>query len=391
MYIKNGDSFWPTSEANLDIHKTLGNGVYEVGFDKDRGFFFKVSPAFDIPPKLYGDISDTADRILHTYSQRDRTTGVMLDGLKGSGKTMLAKVVSARAAASQGIPTILIGTAFTGSGFNQLIRNIPKAVIIFDEFEKMYDMDDGDQNELLSLFDGVFTSKSLILVTCNNSYAVSDFFKNRPGRIYYTLKFGGLDQKFVKDYCDDKLVNQSNSDQVLEITGLAGNYSFDMVQALVEEMNRYGETPAASLKYLNFEAFNIEHIYFDVKLTFNGTSYVCHTFRGLPVTSKDLLVNIRGVLPSALKDIFTNKSKSTSASYIAKRVSAASLSIDDFGEEEEMDSRNKTELTPPLILDQTMLISKDNANKTYTYRHPSGAVVVYTHHVESSFNYLDVL
>jgi hypothetical protein len=390
MYIKNGDIFWPTSEANLDIHKTLGNGVYEVKVHPDRGFFFQQAPEFKIPSKLYGDIDDVSHRIINTYVNREGTTGVLLDGLKGSGKTMLAKLVSARAAESLNIPTILIGAAYKGPSFISLLRDLPRSVIIFDEFEKIYDMGEGDQNELLSLFDGVFTSHSLILVTCNDSYQISDFFKNRPGRILYNLKFDGLDQRFVREYCNDRLENTANIEQVLEITGFAGNYSFDMLQALIEEMNRYKETAKASLKFLNFETAHRDLLFFQIKLTFKGSSYECHTIRGLPLLQERITVKVKDVPSnffesnSAVRGVKKVSDEGDSPTkYLAVSTSTAEMNVDELDDEPKPGTF--------LVLTQAMLINKDSTNKTYTYRHPNGAVVVFTPREEAAYSYLDLL
>jgi hypothetical protein len=393
MYVKHGDCLFPTSKANLDIHETLGDGVYEVKFDKDKNsFYFQVSPEFKIPPKLYGDFSETADRILNTYGKREGTTGALLSGLKGSGKSMLAKLVSARAKASLGIPTILVGQAFSGPAFCNVIRDIPKSVIIFDEFEKMYNDEENEQDGLLSLFDGVFTSHSLILVTCNNEWRVSEYFKNRPGRIFYTLEFDGLDQAFVKDYCEDKLENKENTSQVLDITGLASNYSFDMLQALVEEMNRYKETAPQALKYLNFKAFTDSDTYFDVKVTYNGESFKASLLRGFPLFIEPLVVSFPSNGPKPefsikVDNALINAANLSKAVSNSSRLKVESPAYDDSDE----DCPSPKQSSSMFILDKSMLISKDNASRTYTYRHPNGAVVVYSPHLISSNNYIDVI
>ena len=396
MYVKHGDCFYPTSKANLDIHENLGNKVYEIKFDKEKNtFYFQASPEFKIPPKLYGDFSDTADRILNTYGKREGTTGVLLSGLKGSGKSMLAKLVSARAGADLGIPTILIGQAFSGPAFCNVIRDIPKSVIIFDEFEKMYNDDENEQDGLLSLFDGVFTSHSLILVTCNNEYRVSEYFKNRPGRIFYTLEFDGLDQAFVKDYCDDKLVNKENTSHVLDITGLASNYSFDMLQALVEEMNRYNETATQALKYLNFKAFTDNDTWFDVKITYKGESFKAKPLRDFPLFMESLNVIVTGNNKPDFFDKDDSAVVDDSGRYQVRKplfgVESALNEVYSTDSYDGEDAPRPKQVTSALILDKSMLISKDNASRTYTYRHPNGAVVVYSPRVFSSNNYLDVM
>ena len=63
-------------------------------------------------------------------------------------------------------------------------------IILFDEFEKVYD--DQDQEKALTLLDGVFPSRKLFIMTVNNKWRVNEHMRNRPGRIYYMLDFAGF-------------------------------------------------------------------------------------------------------------------------------------------------------------------------------------------------------
>jgi hypothetical protein len=389
MYIKNGDRFWPTNSANTDIHKHLGSNVYEVMFDPDRGFYLKILEKFVIPSKLYGDVTSTADRIMKTYVERKGTTGVLLEGLKGSGKTMLSKLVSAKAGAALNIPTVLIGSPFKGPAFINLLKDIGEAVLIFDEFEKMYDNNMGEQNELLSLFDGVFTSRSLILVTCNNSYRVSEFFKNRPGRIYYSLSFQGLKGEFIQEYCQDRLNNKSHIPQILDLAGLAGNYSFDMLQALVEEMNRYNESPMESMKFLNFKSDISDTTRYNVQVTFQGSVIEAVPYRGFPLMSKTPTVYFKEAIPDGIANHGKVAKPAAKVSDDAHNANLASLTIlEDEDDEYEGDSSSSP---CSVLLSQEMLISKDHANQVYTYKHPSGAVFVFSGWAGGDFTPFDAM
>jgi hypothetical protein len=122
-------------------------------------------------------------------------------------------------------------------------------MVLFDEFEKVYSSD--EQEEMLTLLDGVFPSKKLFVMTCNNKWRVDQHMRNRPGRIFYMLDFKGLDADFIAEYCADNLKNKDNTDGVLTIGSLFAEFNFDMLKALVEEMNRYGETAQEAMKMLN--------------------------------------------------------------------------------------------------------------------------------------------
>jgi len=148
------------------------------------------------------------------------------------------------------VPTIVINQPLCGENFNTFIQSIDQpCVILFDEFEKVYDRD--DQEKILTLLDGVFPSKKLFLITTNDKYRVDYHMRNRPGRIFYMLDFKGLDSTFIREYCEDNLNDTAQIDRIVNISSLFAEFNFDMLKALIEEMNRYNETPQEALRMLN--------------------------------------------------------------------------------------------------------------------------------------------
>jgi hypothetical protein len=75
--------------------------------------------------------------------------------------------------------------------------------------------------------------------------------RNRPGRIFYMMDFKGLEQDFIIEYCEDNLANKLYIPQVCKIAMMFNQFNFDMLKALVEEMNRYDETPQEAMRMLN--------------------------------------------------------------------------------------------------------------------------------------------
>ena len=248
-FLRNGNTFRASDELSLDLHKVLPVGNYIINKDMQGNLFFEMIDNFEVKGKIYGDTLRNTERILNTFMQREVSTGVMLNGEKGSGKTLLAKNLSVEAA-KMGVPTIVINVPWTGDKFNTLIQSIEQpCVILFDEFEKVYDKD--DQEAILTLLDGVFPSKKLFILTCNDKWRVDNHMRNRPGRIFYMLDFTGLEAGFIREYCEDNLNNKGHIEKIISITSLFGQFNFDMLKALVEEMNRYNEDPATALKMLN--------------------------------------------------------------------------------------------------------------------------------------------
>lgn len=268
-FIRTSNSFRVAPEEALDLHNLLPTGNYTVKQDQITGqFFLEMLDAFPKTGKLYGDLNKKAERILNTFMDRPNSTGVMLNGEKGSGKTLLAKLISQKAT-SIGIPTIIINTAFSGDLFNKFLQDIEQpTIILFDEFEKVYHEE--EQEKILTLLDGVFPSKKLFLLTCNDKWRINQHMRNRPGRIFYMIDFKGLSSDFIIEYCHDVLINKSHIDRIVSIASLFEQFNFDMLKALVEEMNRYDESPQDALGVLNVKPEFNNRGHFDVKLFDNG-------------------------------------------------------------------------------------------------------------------------
>jgi len=242
------DNFFPTSDEQLCLCTELAARNYVVEHSERMGFYLKPLENFELPT-LYGQALPQAERILNTFKQRSSATGVLLHGEKGSGKTLLSKVICEKAR-QDGIPILLIAEPFCGPEFNTFIQGIDQpCVIVFDEFEKVFDKK--DQRDLLTLLDGVFPSKKLFLLTCNAIYGLTEQLINRPGRLYYALEFKGVEWEFIEEYCDAELVNKKHLPAIQAVAEVFDAFSFDLLKALVEEVNRYDEDPFVAIQMLN--------------------------------------------------------------------------------------------------------------------------------------------
>lgn len=296
FYLKDGELLWPTQEGVYDVRNNLPVGTYTVGSHPMRGWYLKPITDFNITGKIYGKTTAQADRILNTFQTRPHSTGVLLNGEKGSGKTMLAKMISQKAA-EKGMSTLVINTAFCGDSFNTFIQSINEpCVIVFDEFEKVFD--EKEQEATLTLLDGVYPTKKLFVLTVNDKYRVNTHMRNRPGRIFYMLDFKGLDAAFISEYCNDNLINKAYTPQVCRLTLLFESFNFDMLKALVEEMNRYDESPNQSMEMLNAKPYEAGYTRHNVTITVGGKKltageYYPSSIRGIPIAQEMLEFNIR--------------------------------------------------------------------------------------------------
>ena len=203
----------------------------------------------------------------------------MLVGEKGSGKTLLAREVCIR---SQ-LPVILICSSYTGDDFNSFMASITQpAIILLDEFEKVYDK--GDQEKILTLLDGTFQSEKLFLFTSNSKYDIDPNLKNRPGRIFYLIDFCGVNEEFIREYCMDNLTDKGKINDIVNVSSKFEPFNFDMLAAFVEEINRYGELPDDIIPVLNAKPEYVGRSYYKiVNLKMAGVS--------IPVTRQFVEIN----------------------------------------------------------------------------------------------------
>ena len=252
-FLKSGNTFRVSSKEAMDLHDTLPAGNYVVKeMPMDGPLYLEHIESFEIKGKRYGDLDKNTDRILNTFMDRSASTGVMLAGEKGSGKSLLAKNLAIEAAKRMEIPCIVINAPWVGDKFNAFMQMIEQpCMVLFDEFEKVYDSD--DQEKALTLLDGVFPSKKLFVLTCNDKWRIDQNMRNRPGRLYYMLDYKGLDANFIMEYCADNLKSelQHHAEKLCQIASLFNQFNFDMLKAAVEEMNRYNEEPQDALRMLN--------------------------------------------------------------------------------------------------------------------------------------------
>jgi hypothetical protein len=123
------------------------------------------------------------------------------------------------------------------------------------------------------------------MLTCNDKWRVDQHMRNRPGRIFYLIDFKGLDAEFITEYCTDNLDAKEHIPRICQMASLFGEFNFDMLKAVVEEMNRYGESPSDAMRILNAKPEFDAGSQFSISLTKGGqTVKVNDKFRGNPLS-----------------------------------------------------------------------------------------------------------
>lgn len=261
------------------IHEDLPRGYYTVEIAPMTGELYLTEiNEFDLPDRLYGDITSRADRAIRTFADRSGTTGMLLNGEKGSGKTLLGKLVAKRLHDEQDLSVIVLNKPLAGDALGQFLQSIGRPFVLFlDEFEKVYSKTD-NQNAMLTILDGVYASKMMAIITTNSMGGIASPLIDRPGRMYYRMDYFGLDHEFVKGYAEDNLNDKSEVDALVRLAMLT-KLNFDQMQALVAEMNRFDESALDAIQFLNI-AVDTGSVTFDIK----GMEY-----EGKPVKEDDIL------------------------------------------------------------------------------------------------------
>lgn len=238
-----------TKEDPLPYLKELPPAVYELAEIPKIGPAFRVAESFNPPEKVYGDMSTNVQRIANTFESRNCSTGVMLIGDKGSGKTVMTKLISGELV-KRGVPSLIINSPMSGTVLGPLLASIHQPlVVMFDEFEKKYK--ENDQEGLLTVLDGLYSSKKMFLFTVNEKHDLSSYLRDRPGRIFYWIDFDGLPHNVVSDYVTKEMKHEEFRLPTIELINSIPTMNFDIMKAVVEEVDRYKQSPAKLIGMMN--------------------------------------------------------------------------------------------------------------------------------------------
>lgn len=257
-WINENGVFFPISD-NIVLHASVGPGVYELvqpGLPADRRIgLSKIYNKFEFPGKFYQiGPKRLLDRIKCVWDSDDfqdnnKSIGVILNGLKGSGKTWMAKQI----ANEMEMPVLIIDDSFDGDilGF---IRNLNfSCTVLVDEAEKIFKLGD-DDDILLRMIDnaGSNISRHLFILT-TNTLDVNPNLIGRTGRIRYLVNFKNLPESIVKEYIDDNLKPEYSSlrGAILEKVNLLEYNSIDLLKSIVEEVNITGVVDSSDEEIMN--------------------------------------------------------------------------------------------------------------------------------------------
>lgn len=217
----------------------LENVIYKVALDMfERPYLAKVADNFTFDYKLYGLESDLIKRVLKTYNATDHgNLGILLNGLKGTGKTVTSKQI----ANQLNQPIIIVGE--NKPQFPPFLNSIPQNITIFiDEYEKTF----GNASNMLTIMDGASNSdyRRVFLLTTNELRVESNMIQ-RPGRVRYLKTFDHLKPAIIKEIIDDILIHKQFTNDCVQFISSLETITVDIVKAVLNEVNIHEESPTA--------------------------------------------------------------------------------------------------------------------------------------------------
>lgn len=251
IWLQDGNIFSQGSATTVSHPEGLPRGIYEVKLSMTGFYLSKIAESFTFDYKLYGLNQKFIDYVLKTYENTTGNLGVLLDGIKGTGKTVTAKELCNRLQ----LPVILVQSM--GSDTNsKLIKYLSTSIdfdciFFFDEYEKEFK----NSSDVLSFMDGTYNSiyRKVFLLT-TNELNVDPNLLGRPSRIRYKKSFNNLSEEVTREILNDILEDKTAIEKVIELTHSMNIITIDLIKAIATEINIHGVESLPDIK----ETFNIE-------------------------------------------------------------------------------------------------------------------------------------
>ena len=250
IWLQDGNVFSQGSATTVSHPEGLPKGIYEVKVSMTGFYLSKIAESFTFDYKLYGLNQKFIDYVLKTYENTTGNLGILLDGIKGTGKTVTAKELCNNLQ----LPVILVRSM--GDSNDKLIKYLSIAInfdciFFFDEYEKEFK----DSSDVLSFMDGTYNSiyRKVFLLT-TNELKVDPNLLGRPSRIRYKKSFSNLSEEVTREILNDILEDKTAIEKVIELTHSMNIITIDLIKAIATEINIHGVEALPNIK----ETFNIE-------------------------------------------------------------------------------------------------------------------------------------
>lgn len=240
-----------------------GNGIFRIYEHQPtrRLGLEKIDDTFRFDFKIYDlDCEEVLSKVIKTWTsdlfrESNKNLGVIFNGIKGTGKTIAAKLLCNRI----GLPVIVISRPV--DGMLEFIQSLHfESIILIDEAEKTFRE---EQEVLLKMIDGVYNDMRKLYILTTNKLSIDENLLGRPGRIRYIKEFSNLSSGAVNDVIDDNLNDISLKDDVLKVVDSLEISTIDILKAIIDECNIMGSVPSDSTLNIPKAKYRMQIIRFD--------------------------------------------------------------------------------------------------------------------------------
>lgn len=244
-------------------HLLEAGGVYRVTVFMDELALEKIE-GLQLPKKVYDFDQPFRAQVLKTLRTVDANNniGVLLEGYKGMGKSVTAKLL----AIESGLPIIVVENPITkDQNLSKFFNSIRQDHVLFiDEFEKLFEEKDDkespfhSQQSFLTFMDGVTNTKNKRLAIFTTNKEIDDKFHDRPSRIRYHRKYNFMPDEVWKAILVDRLLNKTFEEDLIENLDIK-KCTIDILMSIIDEINIHQKPYSAFKEFFNYR--DKEYIY----------------------------------------------------------------------------------------------------------------------------------
>ena len=246
-------------ESEFSVSPQLKPMVYTLSYDERKGVLLtEFCEKFEFNFKIYDLDDEFINHAISMMPKINHNIGVLLSGVKGTGKTIAAKII-ANYLRSEGCPVIIVSVNVPDLEETIVkMSKIQSCVWFFDEFEKVFSSGDtrrDDSSTLLPIMDGTLSGIKQYFLLTTNRLSINENFLSRPGRIRWVRTYRNLSKTVVVDYLKDNL-NESRIKELDDIVDYVSTYStlsIDLLKTVCEELNLCNGPIEQVLQYINVD------------------------------------------------------------------------------------------------------------------------------------------
>ena len=251
IWQEKSETYHPANIAAMT--KVIPPGIYQYMETMQGWFLEKTSSRYTFPYKIYGAHNDIIYRVATAWGGLESNVGVLLNGIKGTGKTITAQMI-VNWAIDHGIMVLNVPSPVPLATIMSHVEQ--PMLVLFDEFEKTHakEVHPMAQQNLLSAIDGLSRNeyRRMFLFTTNNR-VVNENLVDRPSRIRYCWEFSRISDELIEMILNDLLDPELAElrPEILRYFSSREVLTIDVIKTVIIECNLFREGPEAFKSFMN--------------------------------------------------------------------------------------------------------------------------------------------